>query len=543
MFRSYYQVRDWLESFIPHVWTKQELGLARIRHLLKLLGNPQDKFKSIHIAGTSGKGSTAFYIAKLLQQSGEGTTSGQSITSTTRSFLKARDTRGTHEAHGTLKIGLHLSPHLVDIRERMQIFRSEKLKVESGKLDEKLMPMSRFLRLFNEIKSVVEKIQREMPELTPSYFEILVAASFKYFADEKVDWAVVEVGMGGRLDATNVLQPQITPITNVGFDHRDVLGKTVEEIAYEKAGIIKEKVREVRKVREVSQVSDVGIPVVTAATGGALEVIKNVAKEKKAKLIMIDTQQESKSLKSDTKVNLIKYYDTLRHTPQNFVLENALLAATTLDILGIEVTESDLKKVLSLPFAGRFEQIDGGVMVDGAHNPGKIKVLIRWIKKRQLTTNKLPSVALQSRALAGRQLTTNQTPKKSDVSGQMSIVLVVAFKRGKDWKRMLDLLIKNLPVKAVIATQFYAVTDMGKYQAVEPQEIAEYIRTVYRLPTTVYSNSHEAVFEAVNQALITPGVGKVSSRHTPGVLPGLVLVTGSLYLVGEVRTMWHLPEF
>ncbi|MBI2327615.1 hypothetical protein HYU92_04845 [Candidatus Curtissbacteria bacterium] len=155
MFRDYYEVRDWLESFIPLVYGKEELGLARIEYLLKLLGNPERKFKSVHIAGTSGKGSTAFYTAKLLQWVSESVSQkiGESVN---------QNHRNTEIPNH--RIGLHVSPHLVDIRERMQIFRSGKWKVESGKFEDSLMSMDRFIRLMNEVKAVVEKIQRTKPE-------------------------------------------------------------------------------------------------------------------------------------------------------------------------------------------------------------------------------------------------------------------------------------------------------------------------------------------------------------------------------------------
>ncbi|MBI2327616.1 hypothetical protein HYU92_04850 [Candidatus Curtissbacteria bacterium] len=153
------------------------------------------------------------------------------------------------------------------------------------------MKLRQWLRKYRE-QNQNEKIQRTKPELTPSYFEILVAASFKYFAEEKVDWAVVEVGLGGRLDATNVLQPELTVITNVGLDHTEILGKTVEKIAWEKAGIIKSKVSKVPKgdkpgLNELQTGFGVkmGIPVITAARGKALKVIEKVAKEKGAEVI------------------------------------------------------------------------------------------------------------------------------------------------------------------------------------------------------------------------------------------------------------------
>src|SRR3989344_8879315 len=163
MFGSYYEVRDWLEGFIPFTYSKKNLGLARINYLLKLLGNPQEKFKSIHIAGTSGKGSTAFYIGRLLQE------------------LKSQ----------RVKVGLHTSPHLVDLRERMQILFTSVIPANAGIHkpvddwipdrvgdDSTLIPIGRFLRLFNQIRPIVEGIKKIQPDLTPSYFEILVAASF-----------------------------------------------------------------------------------------------------------------------------------------------------------------------------------------------------------------------------------------------------------------------------------------------------------------------------------------------------------------------------
>ncbi|MBI2327617.1 hypothetical protein HYU92_04855 [Candidatus Curtissbacteria bacterium] len=181
--------------------------------------------------------------------------------------------------------------------------------------------------------------------------------------------------------------------------------------------------------------------------------------------------------------------------------------------------------MFSETFPGRFEEIDRGVILDGAHNPDKIRFLIRLIKK----------------TFDIKHLTFDKEKKKSMVNGQWSIVLILAFKKGKNWKEIIDILMKNLPVKKVIATKFWASTDMGKFQAVEPEEIAEYIRIKnYEIRIKDKENSQEAVFEAVSLAPSTPGV---KGAYTPGVSLSLILVTGSLYLVGEVRTMWELPSF
>ena len=159
--------------------------------LCKILGNPQKKFRSIHVAGTNGKGSSSHMLAAILQENGYNT-------------------------------GLYTSPHLIDFRERIRI---------NGK-----MITQKKVQLF------VRKYQQQFDKIKPSFFEWTVALAFDYFAEEKVDIAVIEVGLGGRLDSTNIIRPIVSLITNIGFDHMDFLGDTLEKIANEKAGIIKQKV-------------------------------------------------------------------------------------------------------------------------------------------------------------------------------------------------------------------------------------------------------------------------------------------------------------
>ncbi len=159
--------------------------------LCEALGNPQQQFKSIHIAGTNGKGSTSHMLASILQTAG-------------------------------YKTGLYTSPHLVDFRER--------IKIDGDYCSTK------FVVAFTEkIKPLIEEIQ-------PSFFEITVAMAFSYFAEQKVDIAVIEVGLGGRLDSTNIITPEVSVITNIGLDHTQFLGDTIPQIAGEKAGIIKKDI-------------------------------------------------------------------------------------------------------------------------------------------------------------------------------------------------------------------------------------------------------------------------------------------------------------
>jgi dihydrofolate synthase/folylpolyglutamate synthase len=190
---TYQEIVSFLYAQLPAF---QNLGkkaikptLKNIEKLCQYLGNPQLKFKSIHVAGTNGKGSTSHMLASILQESG-------------------------------YKTGLYTSPHLKDFRER---FRIDGLMVEE-----------------EFIIDFVIKHKSFIVEIKPSFFEVTVAMAFQLFAERKVDFAVIETGLGGRLDSTNIINPILSIITNIGLDHTDVLGDTLEKIAFEKAGIIKE---------------------------------------------------------------------------------------------------------------------------------------------------------------------------------------------------------------------------------------------------------------------------------------------------------------
>lgn len=189
---TYQQTLDYLYTQLPMY---SRIGAAAYKEdlhntiaLCNAIGDPQHKFKSIHIAGTNGKGSTSHMLAAILQQAG-------------------------------YKTGLYTSPHLKDFRERIKVNGS-------------MIPESSVIDFVENIKAVSESIQ-------PSFFELTVAMAFDHFAKEQVDIAVVETGLGGRLDSTNILAPILSIITNIGYDHMDLLGNTLEKIAAEKAGIIK----------------------------------------------------------------------------------------------------------------------------------------------------------------------------------------------------------------------------------------------------------------------------------------------------------------
>lgn len=206
---TYQEALDYLFSQLPMFQRQGKAAfkkdLTNTLELCDFLGNPEKKFKSIHIAGTNGKGSTAHYVASVLQELG-------------------------------YKIGLYTSPHLKDYRERIKI---------NGKMISE-----------DDVLSFIEDNKEAFEEIKPSFFEWTVALSFQYFAKNDVDFAVIETGLGGRLDSTNVITPVLSVITNISYDHMDMLGNTLEKIAGEKAGIIKPNVPVVigRKQKETELV-------------------------------------------------------------------------------------------------------------------------------------------------------------------------------------------------------------------------------------------------------------------------------------------------
>lgn len=192
---TYKQTLDFLYSKLPMFTRVGAVALKKdIHNTVKLcaaIDNPQNKFKSIHVGGTNGKGSTSHMLAAIFQKAG-------------------------------YKTGLYTSPHLKDFRERIRI-------------NGKMVPKS-FVRDF--VKSQKQTIK----EIEPSFFEVTVAMAFDYFAKEKVEIAIIEVGLGGRLDSTNIITPELSVITNISLDHTNILGDTLQEIAFEKAGIIKNSI-------------------------------------------------------------------------------------------------------------------------------------------------------------------------------------------------------------------------------------------------------------------------------------------------------------
>jgi dihydrofolate synthase / folylpolyglutamate synthase len=300
--------------------------LDRIHAFLEALGNPQDAYPTIHVAGTSGKGSTATMIAAALQASGKRT-------------------------------GLHTKPHLVSVTERARV-------------DGVAIPEDTFGELIGEMQSAVDAIAFEHGR--PTYYETLLALAFLWFARSEVDVAVIEAGVGGMLDGTNVLHPQVSVITNVALDHTDILGDTVEEIARDKAGIVKP-----------------GIPLVSFVRHpGARRIIELACADAGAPFVAVaDTativpRRGERYGQSFTVITPEDRYEISLPVLGSFQQENAATAIRALEQLGPQLrpTREQIETGFARTvIAGRMEFFPShpGVVFDIAHNPDKASHLAR----------------------------------------------------------------------------------------------------------------------------------------------------------------------
>ncbi|PQL93372.1 bifunctional folylpolyglutamate synthase/dihydrofolate synthase [Apibacter adventoris] len=310
---SYEEILEWLYSQVSNYQnigkSAYKPGFENILKLCNILGNPQNKFKSIHVAGTNGKGSVSNMTASILKESG-------------------------------YKVGLFTSPHLKNFAERIRINGKE-------------CPQEFIYQFLVEIQSYFSK------DFNPSFFELTTAMSFSYFAKEKVDIAVIEVGLGGRLDSTNIIIPEVCAITSISMDHTDLLGDTLEKIAKEKAGIIKE-----------------GIPVVIGENKENIKsLLINIAEEKKAKhldatLIQNNYVSDLKGIYQfqniKTTLGIIKILQEKGYNINNHAIENGLLHVNK-----------------NMNFRGRWEilqQKDPLIVCDTAHNEDGFKQLSRQFK-------------------------------------------------------------------------------------------------------------------------------------------------------------------
>jgi dihydrofolate synthase / folylpolyglutamate synthase len=400
-----------------------KLGLETMTALTARLGMPQNRYRTLHIAGTNGKGSTAAMAAAMLQAAG-------------------------------YRVGLYTSPHLVDFRERIRV-------------NGEMIPESRMAQLTDQLQAL------HQPELSPTFFEYTTAMAFQHFADSGVDVAVLEVGLGGRFDATNVVTPMACAITTIALDHQAYLGSTLSSIAFEKAGIIK-----------------LGVPVVLGRLDDdAWRTIEQVARERQAPVFRIDehfhTEGEESQQFSYGGVGM--RYDGLtcvlagRHQLDNAACALALLEAAAPQ--GIVITSEAARTGLqAVSWAGRLEVVDRRptILLDGAHNPAAATALADFLTRADRLHPSRP------------------------------VILVLGMMRDKDHRGFVE------PLKSLVDEVVLTQADLPR--SATAQELQSSLGDLLPHPHVMPSLSDAM---ALARQLATPD--------------GLVCVTGSLMLVGECK--------
>lgn len=444
----YQEALDYIFSYVNYEkkarypYDAATFDLSRMEQVLDLLGRPHEKFRSVHIAGTKGKGSTSAMVESMLRASG-------------------------------YRTGLFTSPHLHSFRERIR-------------LGSQLMSKAELVALLERCRPALEAT----PGITA--FEVMTAMAFQYFAEQGVEWAVVEVGLGGRLDATNVVHPAVCAITSLSYDHVELLGHTLSLIAFEKAGIIKK-----------------GVPVVSAPQEEeAMAVIRRVVKDTEARLTVVGDdwkyERDGFDLSGQT-LTIVgpggqPRFDDLRiPLLGQHQLDNATAAVAIVQQLrdsGIEITEDAIRRgLLSARWPGRFELLSGEpvLVVDSAHNDNSAH------KLRAALADYFP-----------------RPPRRQ-------LCLVFGASSDKDIAGMLREFLEPQSVTGYRPADKVIVTKSGHPRSSEPAQLADLVRQIN--PSTPISVQPDLV-AALREAMAW------AEPHD------LICVTGSIFVVAQARREW-----
>jgi dihydrofolate synthase/folylpolyglutamate synthase len=437
--QTFQEAEKYILDYIPKTGSTAfpgELGWERTRYIMQQLGNPQEQIKIIHIAGTSGKGSVSTILHALLTDLG-------------------------------FKTGLTISPHLLTVRERIQI-------------NKHMISEEEFVRYLQQIQPVIEAV-RSTRYGQPTYFDVIIALAFTAFADKQVDYAVVETGLGGLLDGTNVVDNplKVALLSTIGYDHMHILGSTLTEIAYQKAHIM----RSGNQAFSVPQEPEVA------------EVFTRIAQEKGASLSFL-TEGENYIVKDETTDGVLFDYaygpiamnDLVVGLSGRYQAQNAALALTGLAYLSqrdrFETPENVIRTALrTVTFAGRFETLqyrNALLLTDGAHNPQKMEAFLK-------------------------SLATLYPDKR--------FPFLLAFKQGKDIQEMLRLISSH--ASEVVISRFTNTTNDMIHTSSEVEDVAAAARAAGIQQVSVVPDLKEALNSLV-------------AAHPT------VVITGSLYLLGEV---------
>lgn len=412
-----------------------KLGLNNITKLVRLLGDPHLAFRTVHIAGTNGKGSTSAAVASILQENG-------------------------------LRVGLFTSPHLVSFTERIRIDNQQISEMH-------VIETASFIRRLTASSG-----------LNPTFFEFVTAMAFYHFAQNNIDWAVVETGMGGRLDATNIVRPEVSIITNISFDHREFLGETIADITHEKAGIIKHDTPVIISSR---------LPDVVAQ-------LSRTAREQDAQIHIYDRDFSGSLMNMDPgqiTFNYHGYTDRIGLIMQlsgGHQLYNGCTAVRACEVLrekGFSVSDASIERGLrNIRLDGRLEQVSEAppIIVDGAHNPEAAEVLADSVKML--------------------------FPDKK-------VILVAGIMDDKDIDGILRPLVK-IAVSVIL-------TRPDSERAASPEKLAEILLKLKEPGCHFPFTTTQSVAEALE-------VAKSGCRED-----NIILVTGSFYTIGKVKELLGSP--
>ncbi len=440
---SYKEAVDYLNSLInyekkSHIpYNRRSFNLERMRVILSKLGNPHKSLKCIHIAGTKGKGSTAAMVTSILSAEG-------------------------------YKVGLYTSPHLISPRERVRI-------------GSRLISEEEFASCMSLVKSAVEELSCK-GYIKPTFFEAYTSLAFAYFYQKKVDFAIVEVGLGGRLDATNVIEPLVGIITPISLDHTNILGNDIISIAKEKAGIIKSGSKIIISPQENS----------------AFFVLKKICEEKGATFYQVGKDIKFKILQATSRYFIFQLQGLSSFYPSLFLplagehqLLNAATAVGAVELLkdfGFKISKRAIERGLRrVKWPGRMQVLKyrPTILVDCAHNGASANYLAEFLKKFFLKKRK-------------------------------NLILILAILKNKDVEGIAKPL---CPLASKII-----ITRANSPRALPQEEILSKIK--------VYCPSKPMIEENINLAL--KRARQIARKKD------VICITGSIYIVGEV---FNLPEY
>lgn len=467
-------------------WTKKKNTPQQVRGLLMALGDPEKDMRILHVAGTNGKGSVCADLTYILREAG-------------------------------YRVGTFISPHLVDIRERFL-------------LDGELVGEADFQAAFRKVLAVVQEKTEKDGYHHPTYFEFVFLMAMVLFAEKSLDYVILETGLGGRLDTTNVVRrPQACVITSISLDHTQYLGDTVPQIAGEKAGIIKPG---------VPVIYDDNDPEASAVIGRRAEemeaptypvswkdvaVVKELSGQECVEPPMDRTGQgiaePPMDLTGQESAEPANFLGVLPRVPFNapYQAMNAALALRALEVLRPErVTEAVCAAGLAkVRWPGRMEKIAPGIWLDGAHNPGGIRAFIQAVQA-QVQNQSQAQLRVQAQVQSQSQAQTQAQPQnrsQAQPPAQSGIQLLFAAVADKDYREMIHLLCTGLPIDRVTVVHLKSERGLGAASLAEAFRAAGCPRV--------------EAFETAGEALTAALAHKSPSDR--------LYIVGSLYLIGEIK--------